>query len=1288
MAAAAPMAFAIADFRELAVIGRGQYGSCSLAEHLPSGERVVLKAVPLDGLDGELAGAATQEVALLSRLRHPAIVRCFGSFAHDNVLYIVMEYCEKGDLERAIKAARAARRHFSEEQIIDWFAQLLSAVAFCHKAGVLHRDIKATNVFLTKNNMVRLGDFGISKVLDEGAAAHTTIGTPYYMSPEICEGRPYSASSDMWSLGCVLYEMCALLHAFRGPNILALVHAIVHDPSPRVSERYSPGLRGLVANLLMKDAAERMSADAVLFLPVVTRRLLVLAQSDETTAGLRTPVMTAEGSTEYSNPSSPIVAAAATVVDAVTRSATAASASFAERIDTTADDDRPARASPPAFVVASAAAAAAVLVQPLATVPEFDHSAPIAKPAHAAPPAAAAASHEPVVQSRLHRRQSHTGPAPPLSTAAISAPSSGRGAFSPTLTRESLTIEAPLSPQRFVPDDVATGRRSSVVQGTFTHGVPEPQRSVHATPAPVRMKRSSVVQLNPDAATAISLAAPPAALLSPPLAAREHATPAGVQPLPALKPIQIPPLRDTPSSRRSSTSSRQSGSVTSYSALQYGADVSGIDVAPAVGHHGRYSGAGTGSRSVTIEDTAAVAPVPFTVSPRKAAHAPGGIRLQRLSAVSIVHAARVETDDSQSTPRFVGAPDVVSDHDEATHTPSTFRSMPSAARSPMEWPSRDSGYRWGHERTGIEAIADGHGHAAGSPHSSSTSGVMLAPDFAANSGMHVHRVQRHKRSSSHTLVSSSRSSVDNFDGGDCRPAAAAVSPLGSPVACMAVSAGHYPLSLMATDSHADSYAYGVQAPESPGSAWRGGVHAHYSLGHDALAAVPLAGHHVAHHESPPKHQHRRISSLPSSAVSAAHEPFLGHGAAMDHGGAVGDATVGEPVADRGIDVVTDHDAGINRGICMTPGRMLGHRTCADGTLSPRRPAPLAGSTHSPQGSLTFGRSSWATDDRTATEHAASPGSDETKGAFAPSTHVSPAARLLPLSSRVLSPAAHPPATSAPTTDDAAAAAAPVPRVSSTPTVSPGTRKKSQAWALLASSALGKVGRESATAAAAKTPAPAAASPLLDNPESAHLRAMKALAQAVLATVYMQERVAQRRGSIESPSKGARAAAPAIAAAAAAAHTTRAARLDHVDVAATAASVATAAASPQPSYAPFVLSPSPSSSGDKGFSAGSPSNSRVYSHARTQRRKLQLQMQVGESFDDVYASALRIVQCTAPADVPPQRAALLAATSRLPCCSAPESLDANGLLAELESIARMEHVLGSRRVASSATTSAW
>jgi len=139
------MAFSISDFRELAVIGRGQYGSCSLAEHQPSGERVVLKVVPLDGLDGELAGAATQEVALLSRLHHPAIVRCFGSFAHSGALYIVMEYCEKGDLERAIKAARASRKHFSEEQIIDWFSQLLSAVAYCHKAGVLHRDIKSTN---------------------------------------------------------------------------------------------------------------------------------------------------------------------------------------------------------------------------------------------------------------------------------------------------------------------------------------------------------------------------------------------------------------------------------------------------------------------------------------------------------------------------------------------------------------------------------------------------------------------------------------------------------------------------------------------------------------------------------------------------------------------------------------------------------------------------------------------------------------------------------------------------------------------------------------------------------------------------------------------------------------------------------------------------------------------------------------------------------------------------------------------------------------------------------------
>jgi len=96
-----------------------------------------------------------------------------------------------------------------ERVVVNWFIQLLFGVKALHSKNVLHRDLKSANVFLTSNKTLKIGDFGISKVLDN-TSAKTFVGTPYYLSPEVCENRPYNLSSDLWSLGCIIYEMCTM----------------------------------------------------------------------------------------------------------------------------------------------------------------------------------------------------------------------------------------------------------------------------------------------------------------------------------------------------------------------------------------------------------------------------------------------------------------------------------------------------------------------------------------------------------------------------------------------------------------------------------------------------------------------------------------------------------------------------------------------------------------------------------------------------------------------------------------------------------------------------------------------------------------------------------------------------------------------------------------------------------------------------------------------------------------------------------------------------------------------
>lgn len=255
-------------------IGEGSFGTAYLVRSKGTGAHYVMKRINFSRMTEKEKEEAMREVEVLSKMQHPYIVAYKESFEHDKNLYIVMDYCEGGDLYTVIREHAQKGRYFSEDLILSWFVQICLALKHVHDRKILHRDIKSQNIFLTKGNNVKLGDFGIAKILKNTVdLAKTCIGTPYYLSPEICENKPYNNKSDIWALGCILYEMAALKHAFVAGNMKNLIVKIIRGSYPQLPSRYSNDLRNLVQQLFRRNPQERPSINTILKRTFISKRI-------------------------------------------------------------------------------------------------------------------------------------------------------------------------------------------------------------------------------------------------------------------------------------------------------------------------------------------------------------------------------------------------------------------------------------------------------------------------------------------------------------------------------------------------------------------------------------------------------------------------------------------------------------------------------------------------------------------------------------------------------------------------------------------------------------------------------------------------------------------------------------------------------------------------------------------------------------------------------------------------------------------------------------------------------
>ncbi|NXU75893.1 NEK3 kinase, partial [Oreotrochilus melanogaster] len=211
-----------------------------------------------------------KEAVVLAKMKHPSIVAYKESFEANGHLYIVMEYCDDGDLMEKIKHQRG--KFFPEDTILCWFVQMCLGVKHIHDKHVLHRDIKSKNVFLTQNGKVKLGDFGSARILAHPLSyACTYVGTPYYVPPEIWENMPYNNKSDIWSLGCILYELCTLKHPFQANSWKHLILKICKGSYNPLPSHYSYELHYLIKQMFKRNPKSRPSASTILARSCLTK---------------------------------------------------------------------------------------------------------------------------------------------------------------------------------------------------------------------------------------------------------------------------------------------------------------------------------------------------------------------------------------------------------------------------------------------------------------------------------------------------------------------------------------------------------------------------------------------------------------------------------------------------------------------------------------------------------------------------------------------------------------------------------------------------------------------------------------------------------------------------------------------------------------------------------------------------------------------------------------------------------------------------------------------------------
>eukprot|EP00281_Chroomonas_sp_CCMP1168_P027520 CAMPEP_0206241748 /NCGR_PEP_ID=MMETSP0047_2-20121206/16670_1 /ASSEMBLY_ACC=CAM_ASM_000192 /TAXON_ID=195065 /ORGANISM="Chroomonas mesostigmatica_cf, Strain CCMP1168" /LENGTH=288 /DNA_ID=CAMNT_0053666683 /DNA_START=1 /DNA_END=867 /DNA_ORIENTATION=- len=254
----------VQNYTDFEAIGAGKFATVHRARHLPTGLLVALKRVQIfENISTKSERhEVVREAKLLQKLDHPNIIKCYDSWIERGEFYVALELCTHGDLAGLIHSHQQAGTRIPPREVWSHTYHLSEALFHMMERKLMHRDIKPANVFLDEEGTIKLGDLGLGRSFSSRTLEATSVvGTPYYMAPEVMNGSPYSYPADIWSLGCVVYELCNLVSPFyeKNSSLYRLFYKIKEGAYDPVDERYGTGMQHLVTLMVALDPTKRPS---------------------------------------------------------------------------------------------------------------------------------------------------------------------------------------------------------------------------------------------------------------------------------------------------------------------------------------------------------------------------------------------------------------------------------------------------------------------------------------------------------------------------------------------------------------------------------------------------------------------------------------------------------------------------------------------------------------------------------------------------------------------------------------------------------------------------------------------------------------------------------------------------------------------------------------------------------------------------------------------------------------------------------------------------------------------